>query len=275
MGCSLLSAGRWAVRLLSLFAFISPAAAAAAQAADVLDARSPTVLITGSNRGIGLALAQYYAGEGWNVIATCRDPENADELATLAKQHRKVSIEKLDVTDHAGIDALAGRYRDQPIDVLINNAALLGDLSKQKVGGLDYAEFEQVMNVNVFGPLKMSEAFADHVARSQQKKIVALTSGLGSLSLMEKMSGFYNYRMSKAALNMGFRGLRADLRNRGIIVGLVAPGMVETQLLADSGYRGKALKPAESAAGVAKNIAALTAADPGVPINVDGKPIPW
>lgn len=238
-------------------------------------AAGSTVLVTGANRGIGLALAQHYAGAGWKVIATCRNPAEAADLKALAAQNAKVIVEKLDVADHRGIEDLAARYRGTPIDLLINNAAVLGDLPKQKVGGLDYGEFEQVMKVNVYGPLKMSEAFADHVAASQQKKIVALTSGLGSLSLMGKMSGFYNYRMSKAALNMGFRGLRADLKPRGIIVGLVAPGMVDTQLLFDSGYRGKSLTPAESAAGMAKIIEAMTAEDPGMPINVDGKPIPW
>lgn len=264
---------QWFVVLLGgWIAWVTSAVAAADR---VTDPASPTVLVTGSNRGIGLALVQHYAGAGWNVIATCRRPGQAEELNALARQNPKVIVEELDVADHRAIERLAERYRGTPIDLLINNAAVLGELPKQKVGGLDYEQFEEVMRVNVFGPLKMSEAFADHVAASRQKKIVALTSGLGSLALMGKMSGFYNYRMSKAALNMGFRGLRTDLKPRGIIVGLVAPGMVETQLLAESGYRGKALKPAESAAGMAKIIEAMTAEDPGVPINVDGKPIPW
>lgn len=269
----LMAFGRAAAVFLTVV--ISMNASAMAAENPPAGAASPTVLVTGANRGIGLAFAQHYAGAGWKVIATCRNPGEAKELQDLARDNPKVIVEKLDVADHKGIEELAARYRGTPIDLLINNAALLGDLPKQKVGALDYGEFEQVMKVNVFGPLKMSEAFADHVAASQQKKIVALTSGLGSLTLMGKMSGFYNYRMSKAALNMGLRGLRADLKPRGIIVGLVAPGMVDTQLLYDSGYRGKSLTPAESAAGMAKIIEAMTAEDPGVPINVDGKPIPW
>jgi len=148
-------------------------------------------------------------------------------------------------------------------------------LPAQTVGGLTLDEFQKVMTVNVFGPLKVSEAFADHVAMSDQKKIVALTSGLGSLRLMGRMSGFYYYRMSKAALNMGMLGLRTDLKERGIIVGIVAPGMVNTKLLADSGYDGKSLEPGDSAAGMAEIIAGLTVEDRGKPINVDGKVIPW
>jgi len=240
-----------------------------------LDAGSPTVLITGSNRGIGLALARHYAAGGWNVIASCRSPQRADKLTALAENDPKVVVEQLDVTDYSRIDELAAEYSGQPIDLLINNAAILGDLASQKVGGLDHALFQRVMDVNVFGPMRMSEAFADHVAASGQKKIVALTSGLGSLTLMGKMSGFYYYRISKAGLNMAMRALRTDLANRDIVVGIVAPGMVQTQMLEDSGYRGKALSPEESARGLAGIIAGLTADDPGLPINVDGKTIPW
>jgi NAD(P)-dependent dehydrogenase (short-subunit alcohol dehydrogenase family) len=243
--------------------------------ADGLEAGVPTVLITGSNRGIGLAFARHYAAEGWSVIATCRSPAASADLRALREQYPRVVIERLDVTDLAGIDELAERYRGQPIDLLINNAAILGTLPEQKVGGLDYELFERVMAVNVYGPLKISEAFADHVAASGQKKIVALTSGLGSLQITSRMSGFYYYRSSKAALNMVIRGLRTDLRDRGIVVALVAPGMVGTQLLAASGYRGESLTPEESVAGMAPHIAQLTLDDPGEVVNTDGRVIPW
>ncbi len=241
----------------------------------IADPASPTILITGSNRGIGLALARHYAGAGWNVIATCRTPAKADELVALARENPKVLIEPLDVTDHVQIVALTERLAGAPIDVLFNNAAVLGDLEAQKVGGLDYEQFERVMATNVFGPLKLSEALADNVAASSQKKIIGMTSGLGSMKLMGRMSGFYYYRMSKAALNMGMLGLRADLKGRGIVVGILAPGMVDTDLLYASGYRGKSLTPEDSAAGLATLVEALGPDDPGIPINVDGKTIPW
>lgn len=240
-----------------------------------LDADSPTVLITGSNRGIGLAFAKYYAEQGWNVLATCRKPESADDLKALQEVHPNIHIEQLDVTDHARIDALAEKYREQPVDLLVNNAAILGTLPEQKVGGLDFELFQQVMAVNVYGPLKMSEAFADHVAASDQKKIVALSSGLGSVAMTGKMPGFYYYRISKTGLNMAMRGLRTDLRDRGIIVALIAPGMVGTQLLADSGWTGKSLTPDESVAGMTQIIAGLTLEDKGTITNTDGKTIPW
>lgn len=251
-----------------------------AGAGKVADPQSPTILLTGSNRGIGLALVQEYAGQGWNVIATCRTPAKAVELKALAKSNPKVVIEALDVTDVAAMRRLARKYEGVPIDVLFNNAAILGDRKDvgnrmQQFGNLDEGLFEQVMKTNVYGPLKLSETFVENVAASRQKKIVGITSGLGSLTLMGRMSRFYYYQMSKSALNMGLRALRNDLQPRGITVAILAPGMVDTDLLAESGYQGKALTPAESAAGLYRLVAALNVEDKGVPVNVDGKPIPW
>ena len=266
----------WWLPVLALAAVFTGRVAAGSEEGLAQDAESapPTVLITGSNRGIGLALSRYYAGQNWRVIATCRRPGQAEDLLALAAQHENLSIELLDVTSEEHIGALAQRYADQPIDLLINNAAILGALPEQSLGGLDYESFEQTMAVNVFGPLRVSEALSDNVAAAGGK-IVALTSGLGSITLMGRMRGFYFYRISKAALNMSWRALRADLKPRGVAVLLVAPGMVDTRLLHESGYRGPALTPEESAAGMAEIIANASLEDPGVPINVDGKVIPW
>jgi len=246
-----------------------------AEVPDGFDATRPTVLITGSNRGIGLAFARYYVNAGWNVIATARKPAQATELQALAASHKQLLVSQLDVTDLERIDALATELRGQSIDVLINNAAVLGDLPGQSFGALDYDQFQWTMAVNVYGPMAMAEAFREHIAASEQKKIVTLTSGLGSLTLMSKMQGMTYYRISKSGVNMGMRAIRASLKQDGIIVALIAPGMVQTQLLADSGYRGKALSPADSAAGMADIIAALTLEDNGTPTNVDGATIPW
>lgn len=261
-----------ALGLLPLFA--------AAADLQLKDPASPTVLITGSNRGVGLALAREFAGKGWNVIATCRNPADAGDLNVLARENPKVLVETLDVTSVTSMQALAGRLKGVPLDVLFHNAAILGDRNdtgnlKQQFGGLDQVLFEQVMLTNVYGPLKLSEILVENVAASRQKKIVGVTSGLGSLSLMGKMSRFYYYQMSKAALNMGMRAMRNDLKPRGITVAILAPGMVETDLLRESGYTGKALSPAESAAGLYRLVEAVTPDDPGIPVNVDGKPIPW
>jgi len=264
-------AGWLLVMVLPVLAGIVPASAAG-----VSDPDSPTILVTGSNRGIGFALVQEFAANGWNVIATCRTPKKATELKALAAANSRVIIEQLDVTDPGQIEKLAARYRGVPIDVLFNNAAWLGTpIENQQFGKLDKQLFQDVMDTNVYGPLKLSEALVANVEASGQKKIIAMTSGLGSLTLMGRMSRFYYYQMSKAAMNMGMRALRNDLQGRGITVALLAPGMVETDMLADSGYSGKALKPAESAAGLYRLVAELTPQDKGLPMNVDGKVIPW
>lgn len=244
------------------------------------DPASPTVLVTGANRGIGLALVREFAGHGWNVIAAVRRPAEAGELIALATGDPRVRVESLDVTSVASMRELAARLQGVPLDVLFNNAAILGDRhdtgnTKQKFGGLDEALFDQVMKTNVYGPLKLAECLVPNVAASTRKKIIGMTSGLGSLALMERMSLFYYYQMSKAALNMGMRALRHDLRPRGITVALLAPGMVGTDLLAESGYRGEALAPAQSAAALYRLVEGLTIDDPGVPVNVDGQLIPW
>ena len=251
-----------------------PGAVAAAQEAQSSESVPPTVLITGSNRGIGLAFTEWYAEQGWNVVATCRRPEQADDLNALAAEHANLSVELLDVTREDHIRDLADRHAGQPIDLLINNAAVLGPLPEQSLGGLDYDRFEQTMAVNVYAPLRLSEALADNVAAAGGK-IVAITSGVASLTLMSRMRGLYFYRMSKSALNMGWRALRTDLKPRGVAVLLVSPGQVDTALLRESGYTGEALTTEESVTGMVEIIADATLDDPGLPINVDGRVLPW
>ncbi len=190
---------------------------------------SPTVLITGSSRGMGFELTKQYAANGWTVIATCRTPGTANALSALADENPNIVIEELDVTDNAEIEALAAQYKDTPIDVLINNAGIFGPVANQTLEELDYDTFTQVMAVNVYGPLKMSQAFAGSVAASDQKKIVTITSGLGSMALTEDYGGYYFYRVSKSGANIVGRTLAADLRDRGILIGLFNPGIVDTE----------------------------------------------
>ena len=245
-----------------------------------LDPERPTVFITGSNRGIGFALVKHYSQDGWNVIATCRNPNQAEDLKTLSKNFSNIFIEEMDVTDLAEIAHLAQKYKDKPIDILINNAGILGNLTKQSFGELDYELFQKVMAVNTFGPLKIAEIFAENVAISDQKKIVSITSGLGSMAIMGNSERFFFYRMSKSALNMGVLALNGSLKSKGIIAALISPGMVDTQLLDESGYRGNnKVSPEESAAGLVKvidNISLETMKKTrGRPTNFDDMILPW
>ena len=247
----------------------------AAMSLPVSAADHDTVLITGANRGIGLEFVRQYAERGMTVIATARKTAEATELAALAAKHASIRIESLDVASETSIAGLAQRLKSQPIDILIHNAGMLGELPKQSIGGLDRVEFEQVMAVNAFGALKLSEALKPNVLAGRQKKVFALTSGLGSSELTARRGGFYAYRMSKAALNIGFRALGADWRAEGIMVGLIAPGMVETQLLRQSGFPGRGITAEVSVTGMLKVIEAMTLDSNGKAINYDASVIPW
>jgi len=255
---------------------VTALAAGAAQAGSIDPDRS-TVLITGSNRGIGLAFAQHYVAAGWNVLAAVRTPERAAELTALAEGYEHLVIEQLDVTDNQRIAELAEEYRDTEIDVLINNAGVYGGIETQSWGSLDEATFERVMAVNVFAPMKMAEAFADHIAASEQKKIVSITSGAGTVSREGRPGGGLIYGVSKAALNMAMRQIRAEVEERGIIVALIAPGLVATDMLvvARPTLVANAQTPAQSVAGIVQVIENLDESYDGRPRNYDGSIMPW
>jgi len=254
--------------------------AATALAASLLAAgvsHAATILVTGANRGLGFEFAKQYAEQGWTVIATARRPERADKLNELASRHKNVIVEKLDVLDFDQIDALASKYAGASIDVLINNAGVLGDLNSQTLGMFDYREFQQVMGVNVYGVLAVSEAFRENVIASDQKKIVGITSGAGIISRGGGGGQLHFYRASKVALNMALKGLASDLRDRGVIVGIIAPGAADTDMRrALVGDRADLDQdPADSVAGMMKVIANLTQANSAQPYNYDGQVMPW
>lgn len=238
-----------------------------------------TVLITGSNRGIGLRLATNYAERGWKVIATARKPKKADTLNELADKYPNVSVEYLDLLDHKGIDKLARKLRDVPIDVLLNNAAMLGDPAAQDFGNLDYELMEQVYAVNTVGTMKMAEAFFEHVAASEQKKIVAITSLQASLGAMrEPLIPFY--KMSKTALNMGMKSTAKRVKSKKVTVALISPGAVDTEMmnsaLDHAGFKGNFLiTPEESAEAVINIIDQYDLKMTGTFMSHRGDVIPW
>lgn len=238
---------------------------------------TPTVLVTGANRGIGLEFAKQYAVRGWRVIATARDPAEARELLALAKTRPGlVSVERLDVTDSAAVAALAAKYRSQPIDLLINNAGLTGDFrgKGQKLGSLDYAEGETMMAVNAFGPLRVSEAFYDNVRRSDQKKIVAITALLGVHSFdYGGFDGAYWYKVTKAALNAAMANLAREAAKDGVVVALLTPGEVAVEKVRNPGP--EFIAPEVSIRGMIGVIDGLTPRDAGTIIRYNGKRYPF
>jgi NAD(P)-dependent dehydrogenase (short-subunit alcohol dehydrogenase family) len=240
-------------------------------------AHAATVLVTGSNRGLGLEFARQYAARGYTVIATTRHPDDAADLKALAAANKNVVVEKLDVTDQANIDALAAKYKGKPIDILINNAGAMGPPAKQAMGSLDAQLFQQVMMTNVYGVMAVTGAFKDNVIASEQKKVIAITSVAGSMTgPWERIGGIYFYRASKAALNNVMRGMGIDLKKQGVIFGLVAPGAADTDMLRNEfGYKGKMTPAKDAVAGMMKNIDGFTLENASKPIDFDGKVIDW
>lgn len=237
----------------------------------------PTTLITGANRGLGLEFVRQYADDGWRVIACTRVPD-APGLRQLGVRHpHGVSVQPLDITDHAAIDRLARELADVPVDLLLNVAGTMGSEGFashgppiQQFGGLDYGDWERILQVNVLAQAKLAEAFVDHVAASAQKKIVTLSSELGSVGGNTR-GGLYGYRSSKAAVNAVMKSMAIDLAPRGIIAVPMHPGWVRT----DMGGPAAPLDAQQSVAGMRKVIAALTATDSGCFFRYDGQQLPW
>jgi len=238
---------------------------------------APTLFITGSNRGIGFELVKQYAEQGWRVIATARNPESADELNAIAKANPNVVVEQLDVTDFDRVDELANKYKDRPIDVLINNAGILGKYTMDE-GAIEYSAFgnfdaEEWMNVyriNVMAPMKIAEAFVEHVAASDQKKIITISSEIGSIANNE-FGRFYPYRASKAAVNAIMKSMSIDLAEREIIAVPLHPGWVRT----DMGGQDASIGVVESVTKLRGVIANLTSAQSGHFLTYDGGEMPW
>lgn len=260
------------MRLTLIAAFVAALAAAPAT-------QAKTVLITGSNSGIGLEFAKQYAARGWDVIATHRRDDAPESLTMLKAQHPDlVHIETMDVTNHAQIDALAAKLSDMPIDVVINNAGITGNFRQpapQSFGTLAYDQWENFMRINALGPLKVSEAFAPHVKASEEKKIVAVSSLAGSFGYQgPNMAGAYWYKASKATLNMYMKNVASDLKGDGVTVALLSPGTVKVEKMGDVSFPGL-IEPSESIGGMIKIIDGLTVEDSGAYYRYDGTPQPF
>ena len=230
----------------------------------------PSALITGANRGLGLEFARQYLADGWQVYAACRDPSFASELRRLADASgHNLGMLALDITDPASVKAAAAELDGQAIDLLLNNAGIGGPRG-QTIGNIDYEAWANVLDANTMGPMRVSEAFVDHVARSERKLIVTLTSGMGSLA-DNTSGGSIAYRSSKAAVNMVMRSLARDLAPFGITCVVVNPGWVRT----DMGGPHATLTPTESVMMLRRLIETLGPAQSGKFFNYDGREYPW
>jgi NAD(P)-dependent dehydrogenase (short-subunit alcohol dehydrogenase family) len=213
-----------------------------------------------------LEFVRQYAADDWKVIATCRRPAEAEALAAV---EGGVEIYPLDVTDFAHIEQLARKLSGVAIDLLINNAGIYGP-RVVPYNNVEYAVWCEVLRVNTMAPLKMSAAFLDHLNRGQDKKIVTISSKMGSIT-DNTSGGVYIYRSSKAALNAVMKSLSLDLRDQGFTVVVLNPGWVRT----DMGGSGASIDSFESVAGMRDVINNLRIEDSGRFLHYDGSEVPW
>jgi len=219
------------------------------------------VLVTGSNRGIGLEFVRQYAAEGADVIATCREPGRADELRSL---DGRVTVRRLDVASAADLDALVAAIGVAPIDTLICNAAVFGG-NRSRLADVDWAAWRSALEVNLLGTMRIALALWENVAASDGKRIVFVSSRAG-LPREARPGASYIYGSSKAALNSAARSLALDLAPKGVIVAILNPGHVQTGI----GGAKAPMTPSESVSLMRQRIADLTLEDAGRFLHFDG-----
>lgn len=218
-----------------------------------------TAVITGANRGIGLAMAQQLAAKGWDVIGVCRT--DSDELEDVAG----MVISGIDVTDQEHLEQVKKILGDTKVDLLINNAGLLQD---EQLGNIDYDSIRAQFEINTLAPLMVTEALLDNFTSGS--KVAHITSRMGSIE-DNGSGGRYGYRASKAALNAIGKSLALDLKDKGIAVALLHPGYVQTRMVNFGGH----ITPEEAAEGLLQRVEELSLENTGGFWHSNGETLPW
>ncbi|WP_222565837.1 SDR family oxidoreductase [Novilysobacter antarcticus] len=221
-----------------------------------------TVLITGANRGIGLALARHFSARGDKVIAACR--KSSDALETTGAQ-----VEAgVDVTDDAALAGLAQRLGDTRLDVLVLNAGIMTREAFGEIHADGWEDMRRQFEVNAMGPLRVAQALSGHLA--DDAKIGIITSRMGSMG-DNGSGGRYGYRASKAAVNAIGKSLAVDMAPRGVAVFLLHPGFVATDMVGGNGE----VSPEHAAAQLVERLDSLSLAQTGTFWHANGTELPW
>ena len=226
-----------------------------------------TVLITGSNRGLGLEFVKHYSENNYNVIACCRNTDDANDLYSLSKKNDSIQIYALNVGNTDQINVLSKSLQNQPIDILINNA---GIYRSSTLGNINKDDWVDSFLINTIAPFEIIQNFLPHLLNGESKKVISITSKMGSID-DNTSGGSYIYRTSKTALNSMMRSLSHDLLGQGISTLTLHPGWVRT----DMGGAGAWIDVNESVKGMIKQIEKLSTNNSGRYIDYAGKPINW
>jgi len=228
-----------------------------------------TVLVTGTNRGIGLEFVEQFIKRGDRILTTCRSFETADDLRQLHMSYSDLHIFNVDVSDPESMVQFASQLAGEPIDIFVNNAGVYGP-KDVKLGDIDGPTWMDVLQVNTIAPLLMTQLLLENLKKGKHKKLVYLTSKMGSIE-DNQGGGAYIYRSSKTALNQVVKSLSVDLAGDGFSVAVVHPGWV----LTDMGGPNALIDTGTSVTGMLKVIDELTPATTGSFFNYDGTIIPW
>ena len=227
----------------------------------------PTVLLTGANRGLGLGFAEVYLDAGWRVLAAVRRPSEADDLRALAAgREDQLSLYPIELADFRTIEAMSELIGNQPIDLLLGNAAKGGDTQRGGVGNMNYESWLEAFRINAMAQMKLAETFVDQVAASERKVMFFISSRMGA----KPPPGIIDYRSSKSALNQVVKQLSMLLAPREIIVACGHPGFVKSR---PTGFKG-VFTPVESAGHLKKVIDGLTLKGSGKFYEPDGSTLP-
>lgn len=226
------------------------------------------VLITGANRGIGLGLTEHYLAQGAHVFACTRNPDGARELWEQERDYgKRCQLVQLDVTDPRDIAALPQALGDRPVDLLINNAGMLPE-NDSALANLLPESMIKTFQVNVVGPMSVTQALLPALRRSKHPVVVNITSKMGSLA-DNRSGGNYSYRISKTALNM--LNLNMAIEYKDMICVAIHPGWVETRM----GGPNAPLSVTAAINGITNVITKLSTKDSGKFFDYAGGEIPW
>ena len=211
-----------------------------------------TIVVTGANRGIGLALTRVLVTKGKTVVAICRRPEESAELRQLAVLHpERLDLIKGDVDHEEELQEAAAvtQKRHKKLDVILNNAGIMPERGDESILKIDLGVLRLAYETNVLGAVRVIRVFYPMLARSERPRILNVASGLGSISTKDDFA-YYAYSISKAALNMLTRALAYEFAPHGVTTVAISPGWVRT----DMGGEEAQLSPEESAESLAQAI---------------------